>query len=346
MLRNLYLVFLLFLAITTSLPVMAQHERDVIEARPVGGIEALADVYNRIHFTDVQKRQLQRPDVELLFKVSRQGEAELHRTEEIWDEGVRDSLYSRNDSLPRFEPKMENGFSVPSFYALRTTIQDGLIHLSEVEILFPSFGIQPTSRDIQELERGKRDISLGQGIGANAFAGGLGKILNPGFSLYLDARFPRMKHHHDWVIGMEIMFNQRIGEFALDPELEQVELVSSIALNAGYSLRVGEFDLTPALGFMGSGLANGENDDIYEIRYGVGFAVSRTIFSLREQFFSRIQGPSFRQRNVILAIRSNYYFAGSDILGTGAMFDLCLKYSIGWQSLNSYRFKDSFYEQP
>lgn len=54
MLRNL----LLFLFITTSLSVMAQHERDVSEARPEGGIEALVDLYLQIRFSETQQRSL------------------------------------------------------------------------------------------------------------------------------------------------------------------------------------------------------------------------------------------------------------------------------------------------
>lgn len=337
--------FLAFLFVLIAfLSAFGQGERNVTEARPKGGIEELAGIYHRILFTEAQERHLRGPDIQLLFKVSRQGEASLYKVEEIWDRGVRDSLFSRNDSLPRFDPKMENGFSEPSFYAVGLRFTGGLIHLTESKIHFPAFGISPTSENFEMIERGKRLTSYGLGIGANVFSGGLNKILDPGFGLYMDVRIPRAKYNHDWVIGFEMFFNQRIGDFPVNPELEQVDLIKSLAFNAGYSLRFGPYALTPAAGLMLTGLTNEENDGIQEIRYGAGFAFSRSIVAFKEQFYSRHNGPAFRQQYLILSIRSNYFFAGSDVLGRGAMFDLCLNFNIGWQSLKNYRFKDSFYE--
>ena len=341
MLRNLYLL----LIIITSLPAVARQERDVREARPEGGIEALADIYHRIQFNEVQERQMRGEGIQLLFKVSRQGEAQLYKVQGIWERSVKDSLFSRNDSLPRFEPRLENGFAGPSFYALGLRFPGRFTRIPESEIDFPFFGIAPNQDDFELMEMGRRRMSTGVGIGATYFTGTLGEIAQPGLLLNTDVRYPMLKSDDEFVFGFDVIISSRDGELDLDEKWDQDARLFNIGLYFGYAWRQGLNALTPSIGAMLSQIATDEEENtLQEYRFGTALGYTRFI-PIGADRFRRVHGQAMLlQRHLTISLRATYFFAGSELLGNGSMFNIAVGYSFGHHSIKYYRFKDSFYE--
>lgn len=343
MFRNLYL---LILAVITSLPAMAQLERDVREARPEGGIEALADIYHRIRFNEVQERQMRGARIQLLFKVSRQGEAQLYKVDGVWEQSLKDSLFSRNDSLPRFEPRSENGFAGPSFYALGLRFPDGFTRIPESGIEYILFGINTNADDLRFVQRGGQNLFFLMGAAGNVLTGKYSDHYQPGYGFFIELVHQRKKKPHAYILELSFFLNGISDALSIETERELSDPMSNVVFDIGYSFFKGNNAFTPFFSIMLSNVISGGETEgrIQETRYGVGFAYTRKLPIFKEKFTHGSEGPALLQRGVSVSLRPTYYFAGSDIFGRGAMFSLLIGYYSGSQRVIDYRFKDSFYE--
>lgn len=324
---------------------MAQQERDVSEVRPVGGIEALVDLYHQIRFSETQQRQLRWVEIQLLFKVSRHGEALLHMVHGVSEQALIDSLFSRNDALPRFEPRMENGFAEPSYFALGLSFPDGFRRIPESNIAFSKFGIGTSTDDLEIVEL-RRPFMSHAGASGNVFTGAYSDHFAPGYGIFLEMAHYRKTKPHGYVLQIGIFMNNITKPLPIATERNLMNRKSSVFGDLGYAFLKGNNVFTPSLSIMGSTIPSLEEEEegIQENRYGIGFAYTRRIPFFKERIIYNDVGPSLHQQGISVSLRSTYYFAGSDVLGRGVMFSLFIGYFSRSQRINEYRFKDSFYE--
>ncbi len=339
-----FLAFLFTLILFSS--AFGQEERNVTEALPNGGVERLAAIYHRIQLSEAQKGLLSIGEIQLLFKVSRQGEAQLYKTQGVWNKAVMDSLFSRNDSLPSFEPRMTNGFSESSFYALGLRFPDGFTCIPQSEIEYDVFDIKISIDDLEFVERGGRAMSFSFGAAGSVLNDDYSKYYDPGYGFYIEMAIHRKKIPHAFVLRTGFLFHQISTPPPIEPGRELADPMSHLITDVGYAFFMRNNSFTPYLSSIRSYTSHSEEDEksLQEIRYGIGFAYTRNLPIIKEKFIYGIEGPVLIERGVSVTLRPTYYFVGSDLFERGAMFSLLIGYYSGSQRVTDYRFKESFYE--
>ncbi len=340
-------IFFCTLFLLTAAMAQGQVGTSITEARPEGGIEKLAGIYHRIRFSSVQQKNLSHGGLGLLFKVSSKGEATLFR---VWyghgaRQDVLDSLYSRNDSLPPFVPKLVDGVAHPSFFSINLKSAESFEHVPEQELRLSRYKLVPKSDDIAFYEVASRDLWAKVELAANAFTGNVHQYLHPGIGVHVEVGIPRARVDHDWIIGLDNFFNRRAAELPLDTDRAQRNTVHSMVYNVGYAFLKGKSRWTPGLSAMVSHLARrseGERD-VFDSRYGFGLTYTR-LFPFSKEYFSFDEGPSVSRYHLSLSFRSSYFFPGSEVFGSGLMFSLNFGIARSGHTIKNYRFKDSFYE--
>lgn len=147
-----------------------ESSAQVEEAEPVGGVEALKDLYRGLTLTPGQREQSKEGVAELLFRVDRWGGATLLSINGVEDPGLLDSLYRRSTILPTFRPRLENGIPVGSRYQMVVALPD-LLGIGETERIIQT----SSSRD----RYFRKEMLLG--LGGNMFMGNAAEYLAPGF---------------------------------------------------------------------------------------------------------------------------------------------------------------------
>lgn len=330
-----------------SFTAYGQKTEQMTDPEPEGGIEHLVHIFYDIEFTDEQLKRIKQHQVKLLFKVSRHGVATLYKVTDVFGQGIEDSLFSRKYSLPGFEPRLVNGKPHPSFFMLQLIPPFGHVHFQQPESELSYFKIRPKTADVEFAERGRRLRTNVYGLSLNGFLGRPGEFLLLGSGFSLELRFPFQNREQDFVLNLATFANVRVRDLPVETEEEPVGFVSSFMWSFGYAFISGYNRLTPNLQLVSTNLTptSQERPNLRETRIGTGITYSRLVPLSREILRFRRNTTYFSRRYLSLSLRTSYYFAGSTVMGRGAMIDFCVGYAVGKQAINQLRFKDSFYER-
>src|SRR5690554_2449141 len=109
----------------------AQTDTTSSPPEPIGGLERLALRYYDIEFTPEQRQLLKGVEVEMIYFVSDSGVARLESVNGIQNRAIRDSLFARNDDLPRFKPQISRGIAKQTLYFMQMQFPEYILPLQD-----------------------------------------------------------------------------------------------------------------------------------------------------------------------------------------------------------------------
>lgn len=334
-------LFLLFFCVIAS----GQNSPDSNLPEPLGGAAQLAAVFDRMQLSEAEVRSSRHLPMILIFAVSASGEASLIDMSRVEFASLRDSIFSRKDSLPRFRPKMSEGQPEPSLFGLRYSYRKDYEMLPEEDVWFYMRRGKPRNTDVSSYEIGSRDLWIRFEAGPNIFYNGAAEYLHPGVGIGAEVGLPRQKVDHAWVIGFDSFFNRRSAEIPLETERAQRNTVHTVVYHLGYAMASGRNRWTPSVNYMSSSLVRrGQGErSIDDDRWGFGVTYTR-LFPFRKESFKFSEGVSMNRYYFTMSFRPSYYFSGSTAFDSGFMFNLY--FGIAMQSFNvsKHNLKESYYE--
>src|SRR5690554_4024143 len=164
----------------------AQTDTSASPPEPIGGIERLALRYYDIEFTPEQRQLLKGVEVEMIYFVSDSGVARLESVNGIHNRAIRDSLFARNDDLPRFKPQMTRGIAKQSLYFMQMQFPEYIIRPQDRLYNSPIFFQKLEMDDFEFIELSGARLDLIIGGMVNTFIGSPGDYLNTGGGMKLE----------------------------------------------------------------------------------------------------------------------------------------------------------------
>ncbi len=340
--RTLIILSILFRA---SLGLTQQAE-EMTDPEPEGGVERLAAIFDRINFSETEIKAMRRFPLILIFNINPFGEAKLVKVARFETYAVRDSLFSRNDSLPRFRPKTVAGIPQSSLYGLEYSYRKDFSPLPEKELWFFADAIRPMNKDVSQYEIGSRDMWHKLEVGSNIFYDGAGEYLHPGVGFGAEVGLSRQKVDHAWVIGFDNFFNQKRDELPLETERTQRKTVFTFVYHVGYAIASGRNRWTPSVNYITSNLVRREYGErsIDDDRWGLGVTYTR-LFPVFKDDFDFKEDASLKKFYLTMSFRPSYYFSGSTVFGSGLMFNLSFGIAFQTFSLREYTLREEYYER-
>lgn len=311
-----------------------------------GGVEQLAAIFDRIRLSDSEVRASRHLPIALIFKVSASGELKLIDVSRLESASLRDSLFSRKDSLPRFKPKLVDGQPQPSLFGLRYSYREDYTILEEHEVWFYSAKVRPRNKHVSQYEIGSRDLWGRIEVGPNIFNDGAGEYLHPGAGIGFEVGIPRQKVDHAYVIGLDNFFNRKRAALPLDTDRAQRNTVHTVVYHVGYAIASGHNRFTPSVNYMSANLVRRESGErsIDDDRWGLGVTYTR-LFPVFKDAFKFNEGASLNKYYLSMSFRPSYYFSGSTVFGSGLMFNLYFGIAFQDFSLREYKLREEYYER-
>jgi hypothetical protein len=321
-----------------------QADRLNLELEPEGGVNRLAIVYYKIRFTGEQRARLQNRELEFIYTVNPQGNADLEDVKGIADRDILDSLYNRNPYLPQFIFPQGLSSQRNSIYFMK---------LSYPDYSFTRFVRYKRLRlnDFESIEtKGRWDMIFGGMV--NQFAGSSSEYLSTGGGMKIGFSYAGEKGYGA-NLNMSFYGNELKKDYPLTTTRAQNRTPPTLLIGIGLQKSFEQkeksgwelqLELSYAIQNVTPRLTNNDNDWVQFKGFSPGIVIN---------YFKQLGNKKVSDYygNPVLISHNLNFHAGPRVLvynfkeANGVMLEIGISYRMGIHPIHSYRLKESSFYQ-
>ncbi|MCB0531531.1 MAG: hypothetical protein KDD14_04975 [Saprospiraceae bacterium] len=337
----------LLLATALLFATLSLHAQDTQPVSPKGGVNALALEYYRIDFSKAQRERLTDVEIEFIYSVDTAGNPSLEKINGPSEPDILDSLRSRTEYLPRFNPAIQNGVPVASIYLLKlvfpsyklTQFQNGLAQTQ----LYREAKIE----DFEYIHKTGQRLDLLWGGMVNHFVGNPARHLGLGGGMKIDITYT-IKNRFLFGMGMNFYGNHLKKAYPLTTTRPQFKAPPTLFIGGVIGKWFGKFNVQLEVTYAVQNITEkqGDNDPEWvQLRgWSPGIILNYPLKFGRDKTYYYYGVPSIFNNYLNLHVGLRPVFLSIDE-ATGGMLELGVGYRFAVHRVGEYKFKAGFLQR-
>src|SRR5690606_32620394 len=191
---------------------------------------------------------LSEKDIELIFKIEKDGTPILTKINGVRDTSIQDSLRMKSLSLDPFHPKIVNNIAEESIYFLQLKYPNNKI-VGTVNYLYSSLNFaQAKIEDFQHIEIANEGTDMNIGLGINNFIGKPSTYNTYGGGLIMDFSYVSNKNYI-YGLNLAVFGNSKLKDYPIHSYREQLKNRSTALIGLSFGKWYNNFNIQAEINY-------------------------------------------------------------------------------------------------
>lgn len=334
------ILFSFFLTINQSFAQVSEQLNQ--EVSPKQDVTDLALHFYEIDFNSEQRALLENQQIELIFKIEKDGKPILHKINGINDSQIQEILHNKVSELEYFNPKIVDGNAVSAIYFLNLIYPSNHITATTTNLFLEQQAFYKLNMsDFESIEISNEGSDLLLGFVANQFIGNPSRFNGIGPGIKMDYTFSDKKNFL-YGFNMSLYANDNKRDYSIRTNTAQLNSRSVIMLGLSFGKWFDKFNIQADLNYVAQNITEKQYEkdpNWVQFRgFSPGVAMNYTFLLGKEKPTLYYGSPAIIGHHLNLHGGIRHLSLGNKE-ASGLMFELGISYRMRLKAINSYTLK-------